>query len=155
VFTAQRIRESSDVVGRLRHGGIRVIAELAVAGKRTPREERTVEHEARRLALSLSSGPGVTADTRFVVVGDGVRPAVAVVDAVRAGLAAVGKGDHHRVSLGPSIEDVSAVQRAANGSGVCVAVLDRRQRIDEFMDDVRALGHADVPVAGVVVLRRG
>jgi hypothetical protein len=155
VFAAQRVRESSDVVGRLRRAGIRVVGELPVAGKRTPRQQRTDEHASRRLALSLSSGPGIEPDTRFVVIGDAVRPTVAVVDAVRNGLTAVGRDELHRVTLGPAMDDPAAVHRAANGSGVCVAVLDQRQRVDQFMADVKALNEADVPVAGVVVLRRG
>jgi hypothetical protein len=155
VFAAQRARESSDVVGRLRRAGIRVVGELPVAGKRTPRQQRTDEHASRRLALSLSSGPGIEPDTRFVVIGDAVRPTVAVVDAMRNGLAAVGRDEQHPVTLGPSMDDPAAVHRAANGRGVCVAVLDQRQRVDQFMADVKALGAADVDVAGVVVLRRG
>jgi hypothetical protein len=155
VFAAQRVRESSDVVSQLRRAGIRVVGELPVAGKRTPRQQRTDEHASRRLALSLSSGPGIAPDTRFVVIGDAVRPTVAVVDAMRNGLAAVGRDELHRVSLGPAMDDPAAVHRAADGTGVCVAVLDQRQRVDQFMADVKALGDADVPVAGVVVLRRG
>ena len=154
VFTAQRIRESGDIAGRLRSGGIPVVAELPIASSRRGRDGRTTEYDERRLALTLSSGPGIEPGTRFVVVGESVGSTIAVVDAVRSGLAAVGRDEQHRVALGPAMRDLRGLQQAANGSGVCIAVLDQRERVDRFMAGVRALGDAHVPLAGVVVVRK-
>lgn len=148
VFAAQRVRESGDLVGRLRRRGVTVLGELP-----TGRRARRDPEGARRLALSLTSTPGVDAGSGFVVIGSTQRPAMDVVDLVRTGLDATGAAARHRVTLGPAIGDLPALLHVADGSNVCVAVLDRKQSVDAFIDEIRALDDAEVPLAGVVVVR--
>ena len=153
VFALQRLRDSGDIVGRVRRGGLRVIGELVIPG-RGSRPVFRGDDGARRLALGLAGAPGVTAGARFVVVSADTRPAVAVVDALRAGLEGVGLDQRHKVVLGPELGDLANLHHEVLEGGVIVPVLDRRQRIDEFVRGVHAIVDSGVHVPGVVVVGR-
>jgi hypothetical protein len=156
LFTAQRLRESGDIVARIRSGGLRVLGEVAVRGRRDgARAALSGDERVRRLALALSSTPGVDASVRIVVVAAETRPATAVVNAMRVGLSNIGLGTRHEVVLGPQLDDLASLHKETHGSSVCVAVLDPSQRVDAFIRDVRAVSDAEVPVLGVVVLKWG
>jgi len=146
VFAVQRLRESGDVVGGLRRRGVTVLGELP-RGRRARRDEE----RARQLALSLTSAPGVGETAEFVVIGSSPQPTMDVVDVVRTGLDAAGVR-RHTVTVGPPIDDLPALLHAADDGRVCVAVLDRKQPISSFVEDIQALDAVSVPVAGVVVV---
>jgi hypothetical protein len=153
VFTMQRVHESSDLAGRLRNDGLRVLGELVVYG-RSSRPVFKHDQQASRLAMSLSSAPGVADRDRFVIISTGTRPSVAVVDAIRAGLQQVGLQRMHKVVLGPELDDLATLRQETYGGGRCIVVLDSNQRVDQLVRDVEELVAADVPVIGVVVIRR-
>jgi hypothetical protein len=154
IFTAQRLRESGDIVARIRGGGLRVLGEVAVRRRGASRVMTTGDEQVRRLALALSNAPGVNRTSRIVVIATDNRPATAVVNAMRAGLQEIGLGTRHQVVLGPQLDDLANLHREATESSLCVAVLDPSQRLDTFIRDVRAIADAEVPVLGVVVLKR-
>jgi hypothetical protein len=104
--------------------------------------------------MSNSSAPGVTDRDRFVIVSTGTRPSVAVVDAIRAGLQQVGLQRLHKVVLGPELDDLATLRRETYGGGRCIVVLDSHQRVVQLVRDVEELIDAEVPVLGVVVIRR-